>query len=128
MGNFVTLDVKLSSISNTMDITKDKQVVLQVTREIISCLWRLPLHILDSTTYQSNHLHQFNGKENAIKYLHMAAFNPLQDTWEKSVNRAYFNTWPGLTAKDINNVPKSEATIKGHIAKGKEKPVQQQPI
>ena len=46
----------------------------------------------------------------------MSAFIPLQDTWSRDINRVYFNTWPLLTAKDINKMPKAEATIEVHLA------------
>ena len=110
-----------------MAVTKDKQVVLQGTRDIITGFWRMPLQILDRPTHKSNHLHQVNVKENSIKYLHAAAFSLVQDTCSKDVNRGYFNTWPGITEKDINNMPKAEATIKGHLAQIRKIPVQQQP-
>ena len=82
-----------------MAVTKDKQVVLQGTRDLMTGLWRLPIQILDRPTHQSNNLHQTNEKENNINYLHEAAFIPVQDTWEKDVNMGYFKTWPGLTEK-----------------------------
>ena len=99
-----------------MDVNKYKQVVLQGTRDVITGLWIVPLQILDRPTHQSNNLNQVNGKENTIKYLHAALFRPVQDTWARSVNRGYFNTWPGITAKYISNMPKDESTIKGHIS------------
>ena len=46
----------------------------------------------------------------------------------KSVKRGYFNTWHGLTEKDINKIPKAESTIKGHLAQSRKIPVKQQPI
>ena len=55
------------------------------------------------------------------------AYSPVQDTWARSVNRGYFNTWPGITSKEINKMPKAEATIKGHLAQSRENTVQQQP-
>ena len=60
----------------------------------IKGLWRVSLQSLDRPTNQIKHLHQVNGKENFIKYLHTAVFSPVQDTWDKSVNRGYFNTRP----------------------------------
>ena len=78
-------------------------------------LCRVPLQSLDRPANQSNNLNQVNGKESAIKYLHASEFIPVQGTWARAVNRGYFNTWPGLTAKDINKMPEAEATIKGHI-------------
>ena len=75
--------------------------MLQDTRYVITGLFRVPLQSLDRPTPQINHLHQVNGKENTIKYLHAAAFILVQDTCAKAVNRGYFDTWLGLTEKDI---------------------------
>ena len=79
-------------------------------------LWRLPLQSLDIPTHQSNNLHQVNGKEISINYLHQTEFSPVQDTWARAVNMGYFNTWPGLTEKDISNMSKDKATTKVHPA------------
>ena len=65
---------------HTMDVTKNEQVLLQVTGEVMTGLWRVPLQSLDITTHQSIHLNQFNGKEIIINYLHVAAISPVQDT------------------------------------------------
>ena len=99
-----------------MAITKDKQVVLKGTRDIMTGLWRVPLQSLDRPANQSNNLNQVNGKEGAIKYLHASEFIPVQGTWARAVNRGYFNTWPGITSKYINRMPKAESTTKGHLA------------
>ena len=104
-----------------MAVTKDEQVPLKGTRDIMTGLRRVTIHILDRTTHQSNHLHQVNGKENDIKYTHATAFSLVQDTWAKAFNRGYFNTWSGLTAKDIDKMTKSESTIKDHIAQSRKK-------
>ena len=55
---------------HTMAVTKDKHVVLQGTKDAITGLWRVHLQSLDRPTHQSNNLHQVNGKEDYIKYLH----------------------------------------------------------
>ena len=80
----------------------------------------VPLQSLDRTTHQSNNMHQVKIKKDSIKYLHAATLRPLQDIWEKSVNWGYFNTWPVLTAKDINNMPKADYTIKVHLTQIRE--------
>ena len=82
---------------------------------VMTVLLRVNLQSLYIPIHQSNNIDQVNGKENSIKYLHVEAFTPVQDSWERSVNRGYFNTWPGILAKGTNNMPKSEATIKGHL-------------
>ena len=70
---------------HTIDVTKYDKIVLQGKNYGITGLWIVPLQILDRPTHQSNNIHQFNGKENSIKYLCAAAFSPVQDTWAKVV-------------------------------------------
>ena len=84
---------------HTMDVTKDYKIVLQGTRGVMAGLWRVPLQILDRPTHQINNIHQVNDKYNDIRYLPVAAFRPVQDTWDKAVNWGYLNTWPLLTEK-----------------------------
>ena len=123
IGKLCDAGCKASFNRNTMPVTKDEQVMLQCTRDLMAGLCRVPLQILYRPTHQSNHLHQFNGKENAMEYLHAEAFSPVQDTWSKYINRGYFNTWPGLTAKDMKKMTKYEATIKGHLSQSRKIPV-----
>ena len=106
---------------HTMDVTKYKQVVFQDKRDVITGLWRVPLQIFDITKQQSNSIHQVNVRENSIRYLHVEKFSPVQGTWERSINRGYFNTWPGTTEIHINNIPKAKAHRSGSMH------VQQQP-
>ena len=96
-----------------MDVTKDEKIVLQGTRDVITGLWIVPIQNLDRPTHQRNNVHQVNGKDNSVKYLHAAAFTPVQDTWAKAVNWRYFDMWPVITTKDINKIPKAEVIIKG---------------
>ena len=35
---------------HTMAVTKDEHVLLQVTRDVMTGLWRVPIHILDIPT------------------------------------------------------------------------------
>ena len=102
-----------------MAVTKDKQMVLQGTRDTMRGLWRVPLQSLYRPTHHSNNLYQVNGKENSIKYLHISAFRPVQDTCTRAANRGYFKTLTILTVKDINKMTKDESTIKGHLAQSR---------
>ena len=121
IGKFCDAGCEASFNQHTMAVTKDEQVPLKGTRDVMTGLQRVTIHILDRTTHQINHLHQVNGKENDIKYTHATAFSLVQDTWAKAFNRGYFNTWSGLTAKDIDKMTKSESTIKDHIAQSRKK-------
>ena len=62
-----------------MAVNKDDKIVLQG-------LWRVPLRSLDKATQQINNIHQVNGKDNYIKYLHAESFIPVQETWYKALN------------------------------------------
>ena len=100
---------------HTMAVTKYDKILLQCKRDEMTDLWRVPLQILDRATHQSNNIHQVNGKDNDIKYLHMAAFSPVQDTLTKAFKWGHFNIWPELMAKETNNMTNAEATTKGHL-------------
>ena len=81
IGKLCDAGCEASFNQHTMSVAKDEQVLLQGTRDVMTGLCRVPFQILDRTTHQSNRLHQVNGKENSIKYLHVEAFIPVQDTW-----------------------------------------------
>jgi hypothetical protein len=36
-----------------------------------------------------------------IKYLHVAAGYPVEDTWIKAINAGNYTTWPGITAAAV---------------------------
>ena len=51
-----------------------------------------------------------------MQYLHAAAFSPVPATWIKAIQKGFFMSWPGLTAKAVaKHLPKSVATSKGHL-------------
>ena len=87
-------------------------------------LWCLPLtskHAHQARSgipkqYQCNNAHLIVNTAELIKFLHAATYSPTTETWCKAVDKGYFQSWPGLTAKAIRKyLPKSEATIRGHM-------------
>ena len=51
-----------------------------------------------------------------IKYLHVAAGYPVEDTLIKAINAGNYTTWPGITAAAVcKHFPKSDKTQKGHM-------------
>lgn len=51
-----------------------------------------------------------------MQFLHAACGSPVPSTWIKAINNGHFATWPGLTAELVRkHLPKSTATIKGHL-------------
>ena len=75
-----------------MVVTKDDRIVLQGKRDVITGLWRVSLQILDKPPHKINNIHQVNGKENVIRFVHTAALIPVKDTWARAVNWGYFDT------------------------------------
>ena len=46
----------------------------------------------------------------------MAAFSPVKSTWIREIQKAYFQSWPGLTVELVKKyTPNSMDTEKGHI-------------
>ena len=55
-----------------------------------------------------------------VRFLHAAAGFPTKTTWLNAIQKGYFASWPGLTAKAVEkHFPESEETQKGHMRKVK---------
>jgi hypothetical protein len=51
-----------------------------------------------------------------IAFLHTCAGPPAIITFRKAIDAGYFTTWPGLTAKRVDQyLSAPAATIKGHL-------------
>jgi hypothetical protein len=51
-----------------------------------------------------------------IAFYHAALFSPVLSTWTHAINAGYLDSWPELTAKQVNQyAPRSEATTMGHM-------------
>ena len=54
-------------------------------------------------------------KEEIFNYLYQSMWNPLPETWIKSIKAGFLSTWPGLISVVVYKHPKpSVATTKGH--------------
>jgi hypothetical protein len=47
---------------------------------------------------QAHSVYECTNKRHLVRFLHAAAFSPVQDTWLKAIRAGHFATWPGLTA------------------------------
>ena len=71
-------------------------------------------HIPD--TLSENHLYETKSKQELTLFYHSACFSPTKHTFVDAIKRNAFASWPGLTVELVNNyLPRTEATIKGHI-------------
>jgi hypothetical protein len=72
------------------------------------------------TTLNSGNAHsvyECTNKRDLVRFLHAAAFSPVQDTWLKAIRAGHFATWPGLTEDLVRkHLPKEIATVKGHLS------------
>jgi hypothetical protein len=48
-------------------------------------------------SWQAHSVYECTNKQDIVRFLHAAAFSPVQDTWLKVIRAAHFATWPGLT-------------------------------
>ena len=94
-------------------VRKNREIVLQGTRDIQNNLWKIDLPI---PTNQANFIIPYKPIGDCIRFLHGACYSPCIDTWCKAIDRGYFKTWPGLTSSRVRRHLKTpEATSKGHL-------------
>ena len=68
------------------------------------------------TNLYANHVYETQSKQDLILFYHAACFSPSKSTFIKAIKNKAFTTWPGLTAELVAKyLPKTEATVKGHM-------------
>jgi hypothetical protein len=91
-------------------IKKENTNILTGKRDYVTGLWTIDLQ------QQSNNIIQISDQSDLVQYLHAACFSPTTATLVKAIKNGHFVTWPGLTVEAVlRHLPKSEATIKGHM-------------
>ena len=71
-----------------------------------------------SESFSANHIYETKSKQELILFYRAACFSPKKRTFVEAIKRNAFASWPGLTADLVNKyLPKTEATINGHIRK-----------
>ena len=67
-------------------------------------------------TLREKHVYETKSKQELIIFYHAACFSPTKRTFVDTIKRNAFASCPGLTVDLVNNyLPRTEATIKGHI-------------
>jgi hypothetical protein len=65
---------------------------------------------------QAHSVDECTNKRDLVRFLHAAAFSPVQYTWLKAIRAGHFATWPGVTEDLVRkHLPKEIATVKGHL-------------
>ena len=68
------------------------------------------------TMLSANHVYKTKTKKDLILFYHAACFSPTTRTFIQAIKNNAFTSWPGLTAElAAKYLPKTEATVKGHI-------------
>jgi hypothetical protein len=64
----------------------------------------------------SNNTFATQTKQELVAFLHASCFSPVLSTLLAAINAGDFSYWPGFTAALVKkHLPKSPATIKGHL-------------
>jgi hypothetical protein len=120
---------------NACRVYYNEKIVWIGHREPSTGLWVLPLNPTQQatrlphlrakgcdTTHATNNAYTMTSKESLIKYLHQCLFSPPKRTLIKAINNKQFTTWPGLTAKAVQQYlpDAAPATDKGHMKRQKQ--------
>eukprot|EP00978_Attheya_sp_CCMP212_P003484 scaffold7201_cov51-Attheya_sp.AAC.1 len=117
IGCMCDADCTATFEKNKVTIWHNNQEILAGHRDYTTGLWRLPLE-QNTVPLQCNNVYAPNTIAEQMQYLHAAAFSPVILTWIKPINKkGYFRSWPGhhMVENVQKHLPKSEATIKGHL-------------
>jgi hypothetical protein len=111
--------------STTVEIWYQDTVILRGHRDPITKLWTIPLtadphpainHYSPSFEHQAFSAYHTSNQTELVTFLHAACGSPVPSTWIKAIDNGHFATWPGLTSDLIRKLlPKSLATVKGHL-------------
>ena len=97
---------------------EENTIVLQGTRSPADKMWYIELEDdkLTNSKRQVNSAYEINKKEEIIKYLSAAMWNPVPQTWMQAIEAGFFATWPGLTSKLVRKyLTRTVETDKGHL-------------
>jgi hypothetical protein len=123
---------------HTVTVRHNDTIILRGHRDTHTGMWKVPLTAPSAeppttttnpyswpnattpdtapTQHSANSAYHAQTKSDLVRFLHGAAGFPVPSTWAAAVDAGHYTTWPGLTAALINkHLPKSEATIKGHM-------------
>ena len=81
-------------------------------------MWYIDLDTATSTQHKANSAYEMNKKEDIIKYLSAAMWNPIPESWIKAIDSGFFVTWPGLTSKLVRKYLANNRNIEtdqGHL-------------
>jgi hypothetical protein len=113
----------------SVEVLHNHKRILEGIRDERNGLWTVDLQANDShknnnekakpnlKSEQAHSVYECTNKRDLMRFLHAAAFSPVQDKWLKAIRAGHFATWPGLNEDLVRkHLPKEIATFKGHLS------------
>ena len=99
-------------LKNMVEIKNETDVVLTSRRDHQNGMWNIPLQ----QNEYCNLIYNCQRAWNMIKFMYAALGSPSISTLKKGIEKGYFKSWPGLTAKVIDtHIQYSDASVKDHM-------------
>jgi hypothetical protein len=97
-------------------IYKQGQIIIVGERDPNNGLWTLPIAPKPTIHRANGAIHDSATKADLAMFLHAALYSPVPSTVLRAIERAHFESWPGLTTSLVTkHLAKSLATSKGHL-------------
>ncbi len=97
-------------------IYKEGQIIIVGERDPANGLWTIPIAPKPMIHQANGAIHDSATKEDLAMFLHAAMYSPVPSTFLRAIERAHFESWPGLTTSLVTkHLAKSLATSKGHL-------------
>jgi hypothetical protein len=134
VGQLVDANCSVTFDRTLVEVLHNNKRILEGVRNERNGLWTFDLQDNNShsdkdkktttnlKSEQAYNVYECTNKRDLVRFLHAAAFSPVQDTWLKAIRAGHFATWPGLT-EDLarKHLPKEIATVKGHLSQRRKK-------
>jgi hypothetical protein len=119
VGQLVDANCSVKFNRTSVEVLHNHKRILEGIRDERNRLWTVDLQAnnlhkannekakQNLKSEQAHNVYECTNKRDSVRFLHAAAFSPVQDTWLKAIWAGHFATWPGLT-KDIvcKHIPK----------------------
>jgi hypothetical protein len=109
VGQLVDANCSVKFDRTSVEVLHNHKIILEGLRDERNGLWTVDLQANNShkdndekakpnlKSEQAHSVYECTKKWDVVRFLHAAAFSPVQDTWLKAIRAGHFATWPGLT-------------------------------
>jgi hypothetical protein len=134
VGHLVNANCSVKFDRTSVEVLHNHKRVLEGVRNERNGLWKVDLQANNShkakdektkpnlKSEKAHSVYECTNKRDLVRFLHAAAFSPVQDTWLTAIRAGHFATWPGLTEDLVRkHLRKEIATVKGHLSQRRKK-------